>query len=165
MKLKQLDVVEKDLKTIQSTLKNDNKFRTFIENPTIKRNLKIDAVKDVSSKIKLSAPSSNLLGLLAENGRLNKLDQVLNAFSTIMAGHRGDLRCEVTTAKPLDDETKKQLETVLKAFAKKGENVILELKVDPAIIGGMIVSIGDNYVDMSVSSKIKKYTDIITEAV
>lgn len=65
----------------------------------------------------------------------------------------------------MDDETKKQLETILKAFAKKGENIILELKVDPAIIGGMIVSIGDNYVDMSVSSKIKKYTDIITEAV
>lgn len=80
-------------------MKNDNKLRTFIENPTIKRNLKIDAIKDVSSKIKLSSPSSNLLGLLAENGRLNKLDQVLNAFSTIMAGHRGDLRCEVTTAK------------------------------------------------------------------
>ncbi|CAH1389730.1 unnamed protein product [Nezara viridula] len=165
VKLKQLDVVEKDLKNIQSTLKNDTKLRTFIENPTIKRNLKIDAIKDVSNKIKLSAPSTNLLGLLAENGRLNRLDQVLNAFSTIMAGHRGDLRCEVTTAKPLDEETKKQLETVLKAFAKKGENIILELKVEPAIIGGMIVSIGDNYVDMSVSSKIKKYTDIITEAV
>ena len=80
-------------------MKNDTKLQSFIENPTIKKNLKVDVIKDVSNKIKLSAPSANLLGLLAENGRLNKLNQVLNAYSTIMAGHRGDLRCEVTTAK------------------------------------------------------------------
>lgn len=66
---------------------------------------------------------------------------------------------------PLDEDMKNQLQTVLKSFAKKGENIILELKVDPNIIGGMIVSIGDNYVDMSVASKIKKYTNLITEAV
>lgn len=60
---------------------------------------------------------------------------------------------------------KKELQTVLKAFAKKGENIILELKVDPSIIGGMIVSIGDKYVDMSVASKIKKYTQVIQAAV
>lgn len=83
----------------QAALKTDAKLREFVVNPSIKRSVKADAIKAVAGKIKLSAPSANLLGLLAENGRLNKLDGVVAAFSTIMAGHRGDLRCEVTTAK------------------------------------------------------------------
>nr|BAN20672.1 ATP synthase delta chain [Riptortus pedestris] len=165
VKLKQLDAIEKDLLSLKKTIDSDAKLRSFIDNPTIKRSLKVDAITQIAGKINLTEPSKNLLGLLAENGRLGKIDNVVNAFSTIMAGHRGDLRCEVVTAKALDEETKKQLQTVLKGFAKKGENIILELKVDPNIIGGMIVSVGDNYVDMSVASKIKKYTDLITEAV
>ncbi|BET00657.1 ATP synthase [Nesidiocoris tenuis] len=164
-KLKQLDAVEKDLDTMKAALKTDAKLREFVVNPSIKRSVKADAIKAVAGKIKLSAPSANLLGLLAENGRLNKLDGVVAAFSTIMAGHRGDLRCEVTTAKALDDATKTQVQTVLKAFAKKGENILVTHKVDPALIGGMIVSIGDKYVDMSVSSKIKKYTSLIQQSV
>lgn len=60
---------------------------------------------------------------------------------------------------------KADLQKTLKAFAKKGENIILEMKVDPSIIGGMIVSIGDKYVDMSIASKIKKYSTLIQAAV
>jgi F-type H+-transporting ATPase subunit O len=65
----------------------------------------------------------------------------------------------------LDDATKKELQTVLQSFAKKGENILLEMKVDPTLIGGMIVSIGDKYVDMSTASKIKKYTEVIKAAI
>ncbi|XP_073990925.1 ATP synthase subunit O, mitochondrial [Rhodnius prolixus] len=164
-KMKQLDIVEKDLENVKKTLNADTTLKEYLHNPVIKRNLKVEAVKQMAAKIKLTPPSVNLLALLAENGRINRLAGVTSAFSTIMAGHRGDLRCEVTTAKELDEELKKELQTVLKAFAKKGENIILELKVDPSIIGGMIVSIGDKYVDMSVASKIKKYTQVIQAAV
>ncbi|KAF6211885.1 hypothetical protein GE061_012402 [Apolygus lucorum] len=164
-KMKQLDAVEKDLQNMKNSMKTDAKLREFMADPVIKRDVKADAVRSVATKLNLSVPSTNLLALLAENGRLSKLDGVAAAFSTIMAGHRGDLRCEVTTAKALDEATKTQLQTTLKAFAKKGENIILELKVDPSIIGGMVVSIGDKYVDMSVSSKVKKYTALIQQAV
>jgi F-type H+-transporting ATPase subunit O len=66
---------------------------------------------------------------------------------------------------PLDDALKAELETALKSFLKQGQKLLLTVKVDPAIIGGLVVSIGDKYVDMSIASKIKKYTDIITAAV
>ena len=45
---------------------------------------------------------------------------------------------------------------------KSNETIQLSAKVDPTIIGGMVVSIGDKYVDMSVASKVKKYTDLIS---
>ena len=66
---------------------------------------------------------------------------------------------------PLDDALKTDLESALKSFLKQGEKLLLTVKVDPAIIGGMIVSIGDKYVDMSIASKVKRYTDVITAAV
>lgn len=73
--------------------------------------------------------------------------------------------CQVITAKELDASQRQKLEGVLKSFLKANETIKLESKVDPSIIGGMIISIGDRYVDMSVASKIKKYTEIISTAV
>lgn len=78
-----------------------------------------------------------------------------------MAANRGEVVCEVTTAKPLDADSKGKLEATLKALVKAGQNIQLTTKVDPSIIGGMIVSVGDKYIDMSVSSKINKYTQLI----
>lgn len=66
---------------------------------------------------------------------------------------------------PLDSADQQELKKTLQAFAKKGETIKIELKVDPTIIGGIVVSIGDKYVDMSVATKIKKYTEIIQDAV
>lgn len=71
----------------------------------------------------------------------------------------------MTTAKELDPAQRKQLEDTLKKFVKSNETIHLTAKIDPAIIGGMIVSIGDKYADMSVASKIKKYTELISQAV
>lgn len=49
-------------------------------------------------------------------------------------------------------------------FVKSNETIQLKETVDPTIIGGMVASIGDRYVDMSVASKIKKYKDLISAA-
>ena len=162
-KQKSLDAVEKDLVKFQGQMKTDLKLAEFIKDPSIKRKLKAEAFKKIGTN--LNPATANLLSLLAENGRLGKLNQVINAFKLIMAANRGEVVCEVITAKPLDADNKGKLESALKAFLKQGQTILLTTKVDPSIIGGMVVSIGDKYVDMSVSSKIKKYTDVINAAV
>lgn len=164
-KQKTLDAVEKDLLNFQKSLKTDTKLRDFILNPVINRTEKSQALKALGQQIKLNPQSSNLLQVLAENGRLKNYDGVVNAFKTIMAAHRGEVTCEVITAKELDAAQKQKLEGVLKSFVKSNEKVFITTKVDPSILGGMIVSIGDRYVDMSVASKIKKYTEIISATV
>ncbi|XP_033220313.1 ATP synthase subunit O, mitochondrial [Belonocnema kinseyi] len=164
-KQKTLDVVEKDLIKMQGLFKTDLKLAEFVKDPSIKRQFKVDAFTQIGASAKLNPATSNLLCLLAENGRLGKVNQVINAFKIIMAANRGEVVCEVVTAKPLDADTKTKLESTLKSFLSKGQTILLTAKVDPAIIGGMIVSIDDKYVDMSVATKIKKYTDIITTAV
>ncbi|XP_076236170.1 ATP synthase subunit O, mitochondrial [Calliopsis andreniformis] len=163
-KQKSLNNVEKDLIKLQDVLKKDKTLNEFVKNPSIKRKDKVEGLKAVSTKMSLSKETGNLLALLAENGRLGKVDSVINTFKLLMAASRGEVVCEVITAKPLDADMKAKLETALKGFLSKGQTILLTAKVDPAIIGGMVVSIGDKYVDMSVASKVKKYTEIITAA-
>ncbi|CAK1555122.1 unnamed protein product [Leptosia nina] len=160
-KNKSLDAVEKELTQFQKSIKTDAKLKEFLLNPVLKRSIKAEALKHLASKTNMSPNTSNLLGLLAENGRLGKLDAIINAFKTIMAAHRGEVTCEVITAKPLDAAQKQNLEAALKKFLKGNETLYLTASVDPSLIGGMIVSIGDKYVDMSVASKVKKYSELI----
>lgn len=90
-KMKTLENVEKDLIKFQSTIKTDKKLKDFIRDPTYKREIKANALKAVGTKMTLQPATTNFLQTLAENGRLNKLDTVINAFKMIMAAHRGEV--------------------------------------------------------------------------
>lgn len=90
-KQKTLDAVEKDLLSFQKSLKTDTKLKDFILNPVINRSEKSQALKALGEKIKFNPQSTNLLQILAENGRLKNYDGVVNAFKTIMAAHRGEV--------------------------------------------------------------------------
>jgi len=164
-KQKQLENVEKDLKDIGALLKKKGKFLDFLMNPSVKRGDKKQLLSSALASTKASKLTANLIVLLAENGRLNKLNGIANSFSTIMSAHRGEIECEVVTAKALDAPLQKELEVALKSFVKSGQSILIKTRVDPTIIGGMVVSIGDKYVDMSTASKIKKYSEIIQSAV
>ncbi|XP_036323410.1 ATP synthase subunit O, mitochondrial-like [Rhagoletis pomonella] len=163
-KLKQLDQVEKDLNALQGALKTSASLRTAITSPIINKKLMANTLNKTAGELKLAPATANLLGLLAENRRLKNIDSVINAFKIIMAAHRGEVVCEVVTAKPLDSSQNKQLESALRAFLKGNQQLKITSRVDPSIIGGLIVSIGDKYVDMSIASKVKLYTDVITSS-
>lgn len=113
-KLSQLDQVEKDLTALQATIRSDKKLREYVTSPIINKKVMATALKEASEKLRFAPATANLLGLLADNGRLKKLDTVINAYKTIMAAHRGEVVCEVVTAKPLDASQSKQLEGALK---------------------------------------------------
>nr|CAG4645837.1 EOG090X0EB8 [Lynceus sp. MCZ IZ 141354] len=164
-KQKALDAVEKDLKELQSLVKTDGRLGDFVHNPTLKRQLKKDALASVTKKRNMNELTSNLVQLLAENGRLNRLDQIIESYKTIMAAYRGEVVCEVTSAKPLDAATLKEVESSLKGFLQKGQTLLLTTKVDPSILGGLVVAIGDRFVDMSLASKIQRYAGVLQQPV
>ncbi|KAL5010343.1 hypothetical protein ScPMuIL_012648 [Solemya velum] len=164
-KEKKLDVVEKELNSFQALLEKDKNLAQFVADPTLKKKDKLAVVSDVMKKQKYSALTVNLFDVLTHNGRLNKMSSIFRAYGKLMSAHRGEVICTVTTAKALDSGNMKDLKDALQGFLKAGQTLELELKVDPTIIGGMVVNIGDKYVDMSMSSKIKNFTGVIKEAV
>lgn len=113
-KLKTLDNVERELIQVQSAIKKNDRLKEAIGSPIFNQKLLHKALIDFGKQASLSAATINLLTLLAENRRMKKIDGVINAFRTIMAAHRGEVVCEVTSAKPLDANQRKQLEEVLK---------------------------------------------------
>ncbi|XP_048834661.1 LOW QUALITY PROTEIN: ATP synthase subunit O, mitochondrial [Brienomyrus brachyistius] len=161
-KQKKLDQVEQELGRV-STLIKDPKLSGIVMNPHVKRNIKQKTFNDALTKEKLSPITINLINVLAENGRLTLTADVIAAFGKMMSAHRGEVICSVTTAQPLDEANLAELKTALNGFLQKGEMLKLETKSDPSILGGMIVSIGDKYVDMSTKTKIQKLTNIMKQ--
>nr|XP_006126080.1 ATP synthase subunit O, mitochondrial [Pelodiscus sinensis] len=161
-KQKKLDQVEKELSRV-STLLKDPKLSSVVLNPHIKSVIKQKTVNDILVKEKLSQITINFMKVLAENGRLQRTPDVISAFGKIMSAYRGEVLCSITTANPLDQASLTELKTALGGFLAKGEVLKLETRTDPSILGGMIVSIGDKYVDMSTKSKIQKLTRIMKD--
>jgi len=163
-KNKALDAVEKDLTTFQATLQKDKPLAEFLADPSIKKTVKVQGLAAACDKLKMSELTKNMLTAMAENGRHNLVNAVIGSYGTIMAAQRGEVVCEVVTAKALDPAMTKEVEATIALFLKKGEKSKTSYKVDPAIIGGMVVSIGDKFADMSIASKMKKYTELIKAA-
>ncbi|XP_005323578.2 ATP synthase peripheral stalk subunit OSCP, mitochondrial [Ictidomys tridecemlineatus] len=163
-KQNKLEQVEKELLRVAQILK-EPKTAASILNPHIKRSIKMKSLNDITAKERFSPITSNLINLLAENGRLGSARGIISAFSTIMSVHRGEVPCTVTTASPLPEAVLSELKTVLKSFLSQGQVLKLEVKTDPAIMGGMIVRIGEKYVDMSAKTKIQKLTRAMRESI
>ncbi|XP_044060581.1 ATP synthase subunit O, mitochondrial [Siniperca chuatsi] len=161
-KQNKLDQVEQELGKVKTLIK-DPKLSGVVMNPHVKRSIKQKIFHDVLAKAKLSPITINLINVLADNGRLTLTGDVITAFGKMMSAHRGEVICSVTTAQPLDAANLSDLKVALNGFLQKGESIKLETKSDPSILGGMIVSIGDKYVDMSTKTKIQKLTKLIRE--
>ncbi|XP_016073777.1 PREDICTED: ATP synthase subunit O, mitochondrial [Miniopterus natalensis] len=161
-KQNKLEQVEKELLRVAQILK-EPKMAASILNPFAKRSVKVKSLNDMTTREKFSPLTSNLINLLAENGRLTSTPSVISAFSTMMSVHRGEVPCTVTTASPLDEATLSELKTVLNSFLSKNQVLKLEVKTDPSIMGGMIVRIGEKYVDMSAKTKIQKLSKAMRE--
>ncbi|XP_042348970.1 ATP synthase subunit O, mitochondrial [Plectropomus leopardus] len=161
-KQNKLDQVEQELGKLSAAIK-DPKMSSIVMNPHIKRGLKQKTLNDALAKAKVSPLIINLINVLADNGRLTLTGDVIAAFGKMMSAQRGEVVCSVTTAQPLDEVNLAELKVALKGFLQKGESIKLETKSDPSILGGMIVCIGDKYVDMSTKTKIQKLTKLIRE--
>ncbi|CAL1297199.1 unnamed protein product [Larinioides sclopetarius] len=99
MKEKKMDAVEKDVKDLNVVMAKDKKLAEFVLNPLLKVNIKIDTLKKIFAKKNYSPLTLNLLVTMAENRRLKSLTSVLDCFTGIMSTIRGEIVCEVVTAK------------------------------------------------------------------
>lgn len=101
---------------------------------------------------------SNLLQVLASNGRLSLFPSIITDFSTLMSAHRGELVVTVTSAEPLGSSEMKRLEKALKASnAAQGKELRVVNKVNEGILGGLQVDFGDKTIDLSASSRVTKF--------
>lgn len=160
-KQNKLDAIDADFQKLDRLLTQNKTVGDLFRNPGVTREQRLQLINELG----LSDMTRTTIEVLIDNRREKKLNKFVTLMNRLMAANRGELLCRVITAKPIDDKLRTELDSVLKQFSKKGEKVNIETSVDPSIMGGMIVEIGDRYIDMSISSKIKAYTDILTSNV
>uniref|UniRef100_A0A7S2HDJ6 ATP synthase subunit 5, mitochondrial n=1 Tax=Helicotheca tamesis TaxID=374047 RepID=A0A7S2HDJ6_9STRA len=148
-----LDAVESELLAIKASATSSPAFKTFLENPLISRDEKEAQVKDMLAA-KVSPVTLNLMSTLAGNARLAETPKIVDSYVQLMKAKRGEVEATIISADPL---TKAQTEAVAAAMKNQvgeGKTVVLSTEVDPSILGGLQVQIGDQFLDLSVGSKI-----------
>jgi F-type H+-transporting ATPase subunit delta len=144
--------VESDLGTLGAALAESGDLAALTTNPQIARSAQGAAMAQVAGKLKLSPLTTNFLGVLAANRRLAKLPAIISAFKAIAAAQRGEVTATVTSAHPLSDDQIAALKT--KLTAREGRTVMLSAKVDPDLLGGLVVTIGSTRIDASIRTRL-----------
>jgi F-type H+-transporting ATPase subunit delta len=144
--------VESDLETLGAALAESGDLAALTTNPELARNVQGKAMAAVAKKLKLSALTSNFIGVLAANRRLAKLPAIIAAFRAIAAAQRGEVTATVTSAHPLSDDQIAALKT--KLTLREGRTVMLSASVDPGLLGGLVVTIGSQRIDASIRTRL-----------
>jgi F-type H+-transporting ATPase subunit delta len=148
---KQLEEVRKDMQVISSLCASNPDFVLLLQSPVIKTDKKLAVFKNLFEG-KLSKTTVAFLNLIASKRREGYIRDIANEFDLQYKIHKNITTAEVKTAIPLDSKLKKQmLELVQKSV--KGDIELVE-KVDPALIGGFVLTINDTQIDQSVKRKL-----------
>lgn len=149
---KKLKDVEADLKSFKSMLDGSADLKHLVLSPVFSSDQQQDAIEAIAKKAKFSGITANFLALIARNRRLFAVGDMIRAFSALTAAHRGEVTADVTSATKLSPEQTKALKASLKTSL--GKDVQLIAKVDPALIGGLVVKVGSRMIDTSLRTKL-----------
>jgi F-type H+-transporting ATPase subunit delta len=149
---KKLDAVANDLAALKQALAESDDLKTLTTSPLVGRDAAMKAIAAAAAALKLDPTTANFLGVLAKNRRLGQLGNVIRAFNMLAARHRGEINAEVISAHPLDDG---QVDAIRKNLrTRMGRDIAVEMNVDPAILGGLVVKIGSQMIDGSIRTKL-----------
>jgi F-type H+-transporting ATPase subunit delta len=147
-----LDAWQSDLALLDNIVQ-DHQIVTYLTNPTITSDKKVNAIES-SLNSNVQPETRNLVKMLIERDRAALIPEIREIFDDEVRAERGVAVATVTTADPLSDAERDLVRSKLESLT--GKNVELSLKVDPEIIGGIVIRIGDQVIDGSVRNKLER---------
>ena len=144
--------VESDLDRLEAALAESAELRALIRNPEVSRDQLGKVMSGIGAHLGLADLTKNFLGVLAANRRVADLPATIRAFHAIAAAQRGEVSAEVASAHALTDEQIATLETRLRA--REGRTVKLKTRVDPDLLGGLVVTVGSKRIDGSIRTRL-----------
>ncbi|KAF5026097.1 hypothetical protein F66182_1819 [Fusarium sp. NRRL 66182] len=166
VKTSTLDSAADALTKLGALLEKDPKLTVVLNAPTLADADKQAIVQELEKQIGANNETvKNFLATLAENNRLGLIPGVVEKFSTIISAARGEVELTVTSAQALDKRTLNRLETAVakSAYVGQGKKLKVTNTVNPDIVGGLVVEIGDRTIDLSVSARIAKMNKLLTD--
>lgn len=159
---KSIDVVSADLDKFDAMLADSADLARLVRSPVFSSDTQLKALTAILDKAGISGTTAKFLKVLTANRRLFAVADVSRAFRALVARFKGEATADVTVAEALSDKNLDSLKTALKSVT--GKDVVLNVKVDPSIIGGLVVKLGSRMVDSSLRTKLNSIKHAMKEA-
>src|SRR5262245_31872240 len=160
---KSVDAVKADLEKFDALISESADLHRLVRSPVFGAEEQGKALAAVLAKAGIGGLAANFLKLVTANRRLFAVRDMIRDFRKLVAKWKGEVTAEVTAAERLSDTHVEALKSALKAIT--GEKAVdLNIKIDPAIIGGLTVKLGSRMVDSSLRTKLNAIKHAMKEA-
>jgi F-type H+-transporting ATPase subunit delta len=156
-----LDAVRADLDRFGALIEESTDLRRLVRSPVFTAAEQLRALSAVLDQAGIKGLAANFLRLVTANRRLFAVRDMIKGYRQLVARHKGEVTAEVTLAEKPSDAHLAAIKDALKAVTKK--DVLVEVKVDPSIIGGLIVKIGSRMIDTSLRAKLNSIKHAMKE--
>jgi len=147
-----LEQVANNINRFNEALDAVEDLRRLVKSPVFTAEEQGRALAAILEKLKIEGLTKNFLLLVTKNRRLFATPEMMRAFRAMLARHRGETSATVTAASKLTEAQVTALKQALKAAL--GKEVMLEERVDPALLGGLIVKVGSRMIDSSLRTRL-----------
>ena len=157
------DETAADLAAFAELAASSTDMRRFIKSPVFSAEEQVKALDAILARAGITSVAANFLKLVAAKRRLFAISDMISDFNLLNDARKGITRANVTVAEPLKPEHVAALRSALTDISGSGE-VDIAVKVDPSIIGGLIVQLGSRMVDSSLKTKLNSIRARMREA-
>jgi F-type H+-transporting ATPase subunit delta len=157
-----IDAVQADLESFDKLVAEIGDLERLVRSPVFSADEQLHALSAVLDRAGIGGLAAKFLKLVVAKRRLFAVRDMIKGYRELVAKHKGEATAEVTVAEKLRDEHVEALRAALKAVS--GKDVDLDIKIDPAIIGGLVVKLGSRMVDTSLRTKLNAIKHAMKEA-
>ena len=157
-----VEAVKADLDRFDALVAESADLNRLVRSPVFSAEEQLQALAAVLEHAGIGGLAANFFKLVAANRRLFAVHDMIKAFRALVAQHKGEATAAVTVAEPLKDQHVDALRAALKSVT--GKDVDLDIKIDPAILGGLVVKLGSRMVDSSLRTKLNGIKHAMKEA-
>jgi F-type H+-transporting ATPase subunit delta len=148
----QVDAIAADLENLSALIAESDDLRRLIKSPAFSADEQEKAIAAVLDKVGVAGLTYNFVKLVARNRRLFAIESMIRGYKALVATSKGAISAEVTVAEALSDGHRAALTQALADVT--GKTVDYDVKIDPKILGGIIVRLGSRMVDASLRTKL-----------
>ena len=148
------DPVKKQLDDFGAAYAESAELRNVLANPAVERTAKHGVIEKLATRLGASRIVRNFLFVVVDNQRTHLLPEILQSFEEVIRQRQGAAEAEVTSATELTAPQKTQLQQTLERLT--GRKIQAKYSLDPALLGGAVVRIGDTIYDGSVRNRLNQ---------
>jgi F-type H+-transporting ATPase subunit delta len=147
-----IDAVATDLDRFDALLRESTDLQRLVKSPVFTAEEQERSVTAILEKTGISGFAGNFIRLVASNRRLFALPDMIRGYRALVAEHKGIVRAQVTVAEQPSDRVLSDIKSALRDVAKA--EVDVDIRIDPSLIGGLVVKMGSRMVDASLRTKL-----------